>query len=166
MNKSDKRQFYFSLLRLIAMLRGGDARRAESNGFEALLVGLMIYSIHYFFFATRFIPSNLEPWLTALLLVALAFWIWLFWLLLLYNNSVIIKGLHACGLFRAIPTRRAQSILWGISTTAMAYALLRSSPSLGEFGAIWLVAVAMNLASAVVLAFSDGARRPGEHGTE
>jgi hypothetical protein len=162
MNKSDKRQFYFSLLRVIAMLRGGDARRAESNGFEAWLVGLTIYSIHYFFFATLFIPSNLEPWLRALLLVALAFWIWLFWLLLLYINSIIIKVLHVCGLFRAIPTRHVQSVLWGISTTAMACALLKSSPSLHEFGAIWLVAVAMNLASAVVLAFSDGARTPGE----
>jgi hypothetical protein len=162
MNKSDKRQFYFSLLRVIAMLRGGDAGRAESNGFEALLVGLMIYSIHYSFFATLFIPSHLKPWLTALFLVALAFWIWLFWLLLLYINSVIIKVLHVCGLFRAIPTRRAQSVLWGISTTVMAGALLKNSPWLREFGAIWLVAVAMNLAAAVVLAFSDGARSPGE----
>lgn len=162
MNKNDKRQFYFSLLRVIAMLRGGDARRAESNGFEAWLVGLIIYSIHYLFFATLFIPSDLEPWLTALLLVALMFWIWLFWLLLLYINSVIINVLHACGLFRAIPTRRVQSILWGISTTAMAGVLLKSSLSLRELGAIWLVAVAMNLISAVVLAFSDAARSPGE----
>ena len=162
MNKSDKRQFYFSLFRVIAMLRGGDARRAESNGFEALLVGLMMYSIHYLFFATLLIPSNLEPWLTALLLVALAFWIWLFWLLLLYINSVIVKVLRACGLFRTIPIRRAQSILWGISTTAMALELLKCSPWMRELGAIWLVAVAMNLVSAVVLAFSDAARSPGE----
>ena len=162
MNKIDKRQFYFSLLRVIALLRGGDTRRTESNPFEAWLIGFMIYSIHYLFFATLFIPSNLEPWLTALLLVALAFWIWLFWLLLLYINSVIIKVLHVGGLFRAIPTRRAQSILWGISTTAMACTLLKSSPSLREFAAIWLVTVAMNLASAAVLAFSDAARSPEE----
>jgi hypothetical protein len=162
MNKSDNRRFYFSLLRFIAMLRGGDARRAESNGFEAWLVGLTIYSIHYFFFATLFIPSNLEPSLTALLLIALVFWIWLFWLVVLYINSVIIKLLHLCGLLRTIPTRRAQSILWGISTTAMACLLLKSSPSLRELGAIWLVAVAMNLAAAVFLAFSNEARSPGE----
>src|SRR2546421_2082732 len=162
MNKSNKRQFYFSLLRVITMLRGGDARRTENNAFEAWLIGFMIYSIHYFFFATLFIPSNLKPWLTALLLVALAFWIWLFWLLLLYVNSVIIKALHAGGLFRTIPTRRAQSILWGISTTAMAFALLKSSPALRELGAIWLVAVAMNLVSAMILAFNNGARSPGK----
>ena len=56
MNKTGTRQFYFSLFRLLALFRGGDARRAESNGFEAWLVGLMIYSIHYLFFATLLHP--------------------------------------------------------------------------------------------------------------
>jgi len=162
MHEPDRRQFYFSLLRSIALLRGGDARRSESNGFEASLVGLTIYLIHYFFFATQFVPSNLEPWLRSLLLIALVFWIWLFWLLLLYLNSVIIRLLRLCGLFQNIPTRRAQSILWGISTTAMAGALLKSSLSLRELGAIWLVAVAMNLSAALVLVFSDAARSPEE----
>jgi len=161
MNKSNRR-FYFSLFRVIALLRGGDASRAESNGFEAWLVGLMIYSIHYLFFATLFVPSDLEPWLTALILVALAFWIWLFWLLLLYINSVIIKLLRICGLFRTLPIRRVQSILWGISTTAMACVLLKSNPALREVGAIWLVAVAMNLVAALILTFSDAARSPGK----
>jgi hypothetical protein len=155
------RRFYFSLFRAIALLRGGDTRRAESNGFEGWLVGLMIYSIHYLFFATL-IPSHLEPWLTAPLLIALAFWIWLFWLLLLYLNSVIIKLLRTCGLLRKLPIRRAQSILWGILTTAMAGVLLKGNPALREFGAIWLVAVAMNLVAALILTFSDAARSPGK----
>ncbi len=151
-------QFYFSLLRFIAMLRGGDARRAESNAVEAGLVGLMMYLIHYLFFAMHFVPSRSAPWLTALLLVAIAFWVWLFWLLLLYINSVIIKLLRLGGILRTMSTRRAQSILWGIFTTAMACALLTSGGWVRELGAIWLVAVAMNLASAVVLAFSNAAR--------
>ncbi len=155
-------QFYFSLLRFIALLRGGDTRRAESNAVEARLVGLMMYLIHYLFFATKFVPSLLAPWLTSLLLVVVAFWVWLFWLLLLYINSVIIKLLRLCGLFRAIPARRIQSVLWGISTTAMACALLEGSPWVRELGAIWLVAVAMNLASALVLALSNAARNPGK----
>ena len=158
MNQPGQRQFYFSLFRLIVMFRGGDPRRAESNEFEAWLVGLMIYALHYLFFATLFVRPSLEPWLRALLLVALVFWIWLFWLLLLYINFVIIKALHACGLFRTLPSRRLQSILWGILTTAMAGALLQRSPALREAGAIWLVAVAMNLAAAVILALP---RRPG-----
>jgi hypothetical protein len=160
MNKSNR--FYFSLFRAIALLRGGDTRRAESNGFEAWLVGLMIYSIHYLFFATLFAPFHLEPLMSTLLLVALAFWIWLFWLLLLFLNSVIIKLLNLCGLFRTLPIRRAQSILWGITTTAMACVLLERNPALRELGAIWLVAVAMNLVAALILTFSDAARSPGK----
>ncbi len=162
MNKTGTRQFYFSLFRMLALFRGGDARRAESNGFEAWLLGLMIYSIHYLFFATLLIPPHLETWPRALLLIATAFWIWLFWMLLLYINSVIIQALRIGGLFRTIPIRRAQSILWGIYTTAMAGALLNGSPALRELGAIWLVAVAMNLAAAIVLTFSDVARSPGK----
>jgi hypothetical protein len=160
MNKTGPRQFHSSLFRLLAWFRGGDARRAESNGFEAWLLGLLIYAIHYLFFVTLLLPSNPNPWQTVLVLVAGAFWVWLFWLLLLYINSVIIKALQQCGLFRAIPIRRAQSILWGICTTAMACALLNGTPMSRELGAIWLVAVAMNLAAAVVLAFSDAARSP------
>jgi len=162
MNKSAQRRFHFSLFRVIALLRGGDARRTESNGAEAWLVGLTIYLIHFLFFAALLIPSRLKPWETALLLVVIAFWIWLFWLFLLYINSVITKVLQASGFFRAIPTRRVQSILWGLYTTAMACALLQRSPSLREIGAIWLVAVAMNLAAAGILAFSDAARSPGK----
>ena len=162
MNRNHKKAFYFSLFRLIATFRGGNAARAESNAVEAWLAGLLVYLIHYLFFATRFIPSNFKPWLTALLLVALAFWVWLFWLFLLYLNSVIIYLLHLGGLFRAIPSRRLQSALWAILTTTMASTLLKSSPALREVGAIWLVAVAMNLAAAVVLTFSDGARVPGK----
>lgn len=154
-------QFYFSLPRFIALLRGGDTRRAESNAVEAWLVGLMMYLVHYLFFA-HFIPLHLSPWLAALLLIVLAFWVWLFWLLLLYLNSVIIKLLHLGGLFRTIPTRRAQSILLVIFTTAMACALLKHSPWPHEIGAIWLVAVALNLASAAVLAFSNATHPAGK----
>jgi len=155
-------QFYFSLLRFLATLRGGDARRAESNALEGRLVGLMMYLIHYLFFATQFaLPPN-APSLAALILIALAFWVWLFWLLLLYINSLIIKLLRVFGLFEAIPIRRAQSILWGIATTAMACALLQNTGWIRELGAIWLVAVAMNLTAAALLAFKNAARSSGK----
>jgi hypothetical protein len=155
-------RFYFPLLRVIAMLRGGDTRRAESNAVEAWLVGLMTYAIHYLFFARLLFSSGLQPWPTGLLLVALAFWIWLFWLLLLYLNSLIIKLLRTGGLARGIPIRHVQSVLWVTCTSAMAFALLKGSPAVREVSAVWLVAVGMNLVAAVVLAFSDAARSPGE----
>ena len=156
-------RFYFSLLRLMAMVRGGDTRRAESNAAEAVFVGLLMYLIHYLFFATLLFPMDRPPWAIALFLVALAFWIWLFWLLLLYLNSLIIRLLHLVGLLHTLPVRRAQSVLWGIATTAMACAfLLRSNPLLRELGAFWLVMVTMNLAAALVLLFRHAAHRAGE----
>lgn len=159
MNGSNQRQpqFYFSLLRLLAMRRGGDATRAESNGVEAWVAGVAINLVSYLFFA-RLLPADLKPWLTALSLVALAFVVWLFWLLVLYLNSVIIKSLRLGGFFRTIPIRRAQSILLGTWATAMAIDLLRRDSWMREVAAIWLIAVAMNLAAATVLAFRHGAR--------
>jgi hypothetical protein len=158
MNELDQRpQFYFSLLRLLALWRGADARRAENNAAEAWLAGVAIYLISYLFFA-QFIPADLKLWQVTLLLTALAFLVWLFWLLVLYLNSLVIKLLRPCGLFRTIPTRRAQSILLGTWATAMAFDLLGSGSWMGEAAAIWLVAVAMNLAAAAVLAFRNGAR--------
>jgi hypothetical protein len=75
---------------------------------------------------------------------------------------VIIQLLRLGGLFRTVAARHAQSILWGVVTTAMACELLKDSPWVREIGAIWLVAVAMNLASAVVLVLSNASRSPGK----
>jgi hypothetical protein len=147
--------FYFSLLRLMAMLRGGDATRAESNGVEASLASVAIYLVSYLFFA-ELIPADLNPSLVVLSLVGLAFLVWLFWLLVIYLNSLVIKFLLLCGIFRTIPIRRVQSILLATWATAMAFDLVRRGSWMGEVAAIWLMAVGMNLAAAIVLAFRDG----------
>ena len=154
-NAKRSAQFYFSLPRLIAKLTGGDARRAETNATEAWTAGLLFYLVSYVFFAAQFIPDRLALWQTAALLIAWAFFVWLFWLLLLYINSLIIKLLHLCGLSRKLPSRRAQSILLGISTTAMACALLIRGSWMRGIGLFWLAAVAANLASALVLALNN-----------
>jgi hypothetical protein len=152
---NSKPQFYFSLLRLIVLVRGGDPGRGENNATEARVGGLAVYLITFLFFA-RFVPADLKIWQTTLLLVALVFFVWLFWLVVLYLNSLIIKVLRACGIFREIPARRAQSILAGISTTAMAWSLLQPSSWVREIAAVWLCAVGLNLAAAIVLAFHHG----------
>lgn len=151
--------FYFALPRLIAMMRGANAARAESNGTEAWVGSLAIYLINYLFFA-QFIPADLRFWQNALLLAGLLFLVWFFWLVLLYFNSLVIRLLRLAGLFRSIPIRRAQSILLGTWATAMALNLLDRGSWIGEVASIWLVAVAMNLAAAAVLAFRHGASRP------
>lgn len=154
MNEIDKPRphFYFSLLRLMALLRGGDATRAENNGLEAWFGGLAINLISYLFFA-QFVPGDLQLWQRALLLVLLAFFVWLFWLVVLYINSLIIKFLRFCGLFHSIPNRRLQSVLLGISATAMACGLFQSGSWQREIAAIWFVMVAMNLSAAAILFF-------------
>jgi hypothetical protein len=151
-------QFYFALPRLIAMMRGANATRAENNGTEAWVGSVAIYLINYLFFA-QFIPVDLRLWQKALLLAGLLFLVWLFWLVVLYLNSLIVKVLRLAGLFRSIPTRRAQSILLGTWATAMAFDLLNRGSWIGEAASIWLVAVAMNLAAAAVLALRHGTRR-------
>jgi hypothetical protein len=150
-------RFYFAFPRLLAMLRGGDAGRAEQNGTEAWVVGIATYVISYLFFA-GFVPDTLGWGLRGLTLVVMAFLVWLFWLLALYVNSLILKLLRGLGLFPTIPTRRGQSILIATTVTAMAFWLLQAGPLAGELAAIWLIAVAMNLAAAMILAFRDGDR--------
>jgi hypothetical protein len=156
MNQTDKPRphFYFSLLRFLAGLRGGDARRAENNWAEACVAGIVIYLISYLFFA-QFVPDELKVWQQTLLFVVLVFFISLFWLVVLYLNSLIISLLRLCGFLPAIPVRRAQSVLLGISTSAMALSLLGGGSWPAEIGAIWLISVAMNLAAAAILALRN-----------
>lgn len=150
--------FYFALPRLIATLRGADVRRTENNGTEATVGSIAIYLINYLFFA-QFVPAPLPLGQAALWLAGIVFLTWFFWLLVLYLNSLIIKLLHAVGIFRSIPIRRAQSILLCTWTTAMAFDLLDRGSWIGEAASIWLVAVAMNLAAAAFLAFRHGSSR-------
>jgi hypothetical protein len=159
MNELDnpRPRFYFALLRLLALLRGGDATRAENNGAEAWLGGVAINLISYLFFA-QFIPDDLKIWQRALLLVLVAFFVWLFWLVVLYINSLVIEFVRLCGLFHSIPIRRLQSVLLGITATAMACGLIQTDSWSREIASIWLVMVAMNLSAAAVLFFVYGTR--------
>jgi len=148
-------RFSFALPRLLAKLRGSDAGRAEQNGAEAWFGNAAIYAISYLYFA-GFIPEIPSSWQRGLMLIALAFLVWLFWLLVLYLNSLILNSLHHLGLFRSLPRRRGQGILIATATTAMALALLQRGSFAGELGAIWLTATAMNLLAALILALTHG----------
>jgi hypothetical protein len=148
-------RFYFALPRLLARFRGGSSERAETNGGEAWIASIVTYLVNYLFFA-QFIPATLGLWPRVLSFVLLAFLVWLFWLLALHVNSLVIKLLQACGLFRTIPVRRAQSILVAGTASAMAFQILQGGGWSAEIAAIWIVAVAMNLAAAAILALRNG----------
>jgi hypothetical protein len=136
-------------------MRGGNASRAEANPTEAWLGGIGIYGVSYLYFAGYLSAAASWP-LRALLLVVFAFLVCLFWLLMFYLNSLILKMLDRVGLLPALPARRGQSILLVIIATAMAAALVQRGSFVSEIGAIWLTATAMNLAAAAILAFSNG----------
>jgi len=155
MNEQPAPQFYFALPRLLAKMRGGDPSRAERNAVEAWLASSAIYAVSYFYFA-GFVPHDLNPWIRVLLFVALAFLVWLFWLVMLYLNSLILKLLHSFNLSRALPMRRGQSVLVVAAACVMAGLLAQRDSMVSELGVIWLIATAMNLAAAAVLAFSNG----------
>jgi len=148
-------QFYFALPRLLAKMRGGDASRAERNAAEAWFGSLAIYTISYLYFAA-FVPDTWSWWMRALFFIALAFLVMLFWLVMLYLNSLILKLLHSVNLVRSLLIRRGQSVLVAATATAMAVALAQRDSIVSELGAIWLIATALNLVAAVILAFSNG----------
>ena len=154
MNQYRAPRFYFALPRLLALLRHGDTRRAEINGPEAWAGNVAIFAVSYLFFA-RFVFDYFVFWLAIPALFALAFVVLLFWLLVLYLNSLILELARRCGLFRSLPQRRGQAVLLGTVTTAMALPLVQGGSVSGEVAAIWLVAVAMNLAAAIILAFRN-----------
>jgi hypothetical protein len=148
-------RFYFALPRLLAKFRGGNSARAEKNAVEAWVVGGGIYLVSYLYFA-GYMSGVTSWWLCGLLLVVLAFLVWLFWLVAFYLNSLILKLLRSAGLLRALPVRRGQSVLLVTVGTAMAVALIQRGSFESEIGAIWLTATAMNLAAAAILALSNG----------
>jgi hypothetical protein len=155
MNNGEFPRFYFALPRLLATFRGGSSERAEKNGGEAWIASIATYLVNYLFFA-QFIPATLGLGPRILSLALLVFLVWLFGLLALHVNSLVIKLLQACGLFRAIPVRRAQSILIAGTASAMSLQLVRVGGWPSEIAAIWIVAVAMNLAAAAILALRNG----------
>jgi hypothetical protein len=146
--------FYFCLPRLLARWRGGNAARTEMNWLEANIVGGAVHLIVYLFFARLFI-GDLEFWQQLLLLAPLVVLVWVWWLLFLYVNSLILKFLRSVGLMRQLADNRAQSILICVTTTVFAIALVASDSWLRAIGVAWIAAVFLNQAAALLLGVSD-----------
>jgi hypothetical protein len=87
-----------------------------------------------------------------IVLPILLFAIWIFWLIVLYVNSLIVKACWICGLCTDLPRNRIQSVLMGILTTAFAAQLIAAGSWMRWVGASWIIAVALNLTAALLLA--------------
>ena len=142
---------YFALPRLIAKLSGASCTRTEGNWLEAYLTGTAIYLISYLF-AANLLLAKLGIWQAVVVLPILLFAMWIFWLIVLYLNSLVVKACWSCGLCTDLPPNRIQSVLMGIVTTVFAAQLLAAGSWLRWVGAIWIIAVALNLSAALLLA--------------
>jgi hypothetical protein len=153
---NESRGNYFALPRLIRKLRGRSTIRSEDSWLEACALGVVVYVVSYLFVANLLFPK-LNWWQTVIALPLLLFGLWIGWLIVLYINSLIAKGCQVIGLCADLPRRRVQSVLMGILTTVFAAQLLTAGPCLRAIGALWIIAVALNLGAALMLAlFQDG----------
>ena len=143
--------YYFALPRFFQKVRGGNATRSEANWLEAVVIGSAVYVISYLFAANLLLPK-LCWWQALIALPLLLFGLWIAWLIVLYLNSLIAKGCQACGLGADLPRRRVQSVLMAILTTIFSAQLLIASAWLRWIGAVWIIAVTVNLAAALLLA--------------
>lgn len=148
---NESRGNYFALPRLIQKIRGRNAARSEGNWIEAYLAGSAVYLISYLFGASLFWPK-LHSWRVATALVLLVPGVWLAWLIVLYLHSLIVKLCWAFGACTDLSRNRIQSVLMGIVTTAFAAQLLTTNVWWKWVGALWLVAVTLNLTAAFLVA--------------
>lgn len=144
--------YYFALLRLLARACGRDDARTETNWLEANVAGGLIHGIAYLFVA-QLCLRGLERWQQVLLLLPLAALVWAAWLLVFYCNHLLVRLLRALGIMRHLPDDRAQGFLVATMTTGLAVALLRAGGFLAIAGALWMIALVLNLAAGGVLAF-------------
>jgi hypothetical protein len=147
-------QFYFALPRLIASQFGWSAARRESNWLEANIVGCVEHLIWYAFAAHIFV-GNLPLWAQVLSLIPLAFAVWVWWLIVLYLNSILIHLLRLFRPIRDLSNARVQSVLLGTVTTVFASFLVTRNSWLAPVGLLWVTAVSLNLLAAAILVVTE-----------
>ena len=107
--------FFFALPRLLAGAQG----RSEKNGLEANFVGGLVHLLAYLY-AQQFFLGNSTVTQQLIWALPLAFLVWIWWLLVLYLNSLGIKFFRALGFIRTLPDRYAQSFIIEMIVTLFA----------------------------------------------
>ena len=151
-NESDGN--YFALPRFVRKSFGKNSKRSEGSWAEAHFVSVAVYLIGYLF-AVHLLLPHLSGWTLIPALFALLFLMWIFWLLVLYLNSLVVKLCRVLGLFPDLPGNRIQSVLIGILTSVFAAELIASGTWTCWIGIIWIAAVMLNLSAALLLALND-----------
>jgi hypothetical protein len=149
--------FYFSLPRLLSKVTGRDSDFSEGSFFETCLGSLVVLLIPYFFLVDL-VMNHVGRWMAFGTGVALLFAIWIFWLVVLYLNWVMIEVLHGLGFFRGVTERHLQDILVGLIITFFASELSILNSWVRWIGILWLIILAMNLAATLSLALTNTTR--------
>ncbi|HAF03963.1 MAG TPA: hypothetical protein DCG89_09200, partial [Spartobacteria bacterium] len=92
---------YFSLPRLLSKVIGRGSHFSEGGFFETYLGSLVVLLIPYLFLVDL-VMNHVARWMALVAGVALLFAIWIFWLVSLYLNSVMVQVLHRLGFFRKV----------------------------------------------------------------
>lgn len=145
--------FYFALPRLANRMRGRSAHVSENNAVEAYAGSIVLFAVS-FLFALGFFAEKFSGWRMIVITILLVFAVWIFWLLIFYANSLVIKFLRACGLLSQTRKRHAQDIFIGIVVAALAWRLSILHSWIRWVGIICLCALAANLAAALLLKLS------------
>ena len=145
-----KFECHFALPLLLAKWSNRAIERTERNGLEAHLVGSAVHLIAYLF-AFQLLLLRLPVWEQLLLALPLAVLVWIFWLVFLYLDSLLIRSLRAGGVITKMSDGRAQSVNALGLTSVFALGLVATGAWPRVVGYLWLAAIALNLLAAFVL---------------
>ncbi len=151
LEESNRPGFGLSLPRMFLWLNGKDPRRAERSAIEAYAVGTFMYLLSYLSAAQLILRRIDSAALRLAGLILLLFIIWLFWLLLLYVNSILILLLRRIGLHKGLSNTAPQSVLLTTLATIFAFYLARNDSWTGWLGLAWMFLVFLNLVSIALL---------------
>jgi hypothetical protein len=143
--------YYFALPRLLNRMRGGSDKISESNAVEAYF-GSIVALVVSFLFARQLFAGRCTGWQVIGAGIFLLFAVSIFWLLVFYLNSLVIKILRTGGIFRKMANRHAQDILIEVVVATFAYELSISVSWTRWIGIFCLLLLGANLAAALLLA--------------
>lgn len=149
---AEEARFHFALPRLFTRLAGGDPKRVETNWLEANIVGAAVMLISYLALRRLLVGTDPSAVRELLLVVPLVLATWIFWLVALPFNALIIRLLRTAGVLTNVSTPDAQSVLVAVITTAFALQLTGAHAWPRLAGWLWIAAVCANLLAALLLA--------------
>jgi hypothetical protein len=149
--------FYFALPRLLNQMRSGADKISEGNAAEAYFGSIVAFLVS-FLFAWQLFAGPCTGWQAIAVGILLLFAVSIFWLFVFYINSLLIKILRTCGIFRKMTNRHAQDILIEVVVAAFAYELLISVSWTRWIGIFCLLLLGANLVAALLIALSQARR--------